>query len=124
MYRITKQFSFSASHRLDHLPEEHPCSQLHGHNYVVEVVLASRELNPDGFVRDYGELDPLKSFVDERLDHRHLEDVLPEGMVTSAENIARYLYDFAADRWPEVAAVRVSETPKTWAEYRPGPNGG
>ena len=21
--------------------------------------------------------------------------------------------------WPEVAAVRISETPKTWAEYRP-----
>jgi 6-pyruvoyltetrahydropterin/6-carboxytetrahydropterin synthase len=123
MYRITKQFSFSASHRLDHLPEEHPCSRLHGHNYVVEVVLESRELNSDGFVRDYGELDPLKRFVDERLDHRHLEDVLPEGMVTSAENIARYLYDFAAVRWPEVAAVRVSETPKTWAEYRPGPRG-
>lgn len=124
MYRITKQFSFSASHRLDHLPEEHPCSRLHGHNYVVEVVLESRELNPDGFVRDYGELDPLKSFIDEHLDHRHLENVLPEGRVTSAENIARYLYDFAVDRWPEVAAVRVSETPKTWAEYRPGPNGG
>jgi 6-pyruvoyltetrahydropterin/6-carboxytetrahydropterin synthase len=123
MYRITKQFSFSASHRLDHLPEEHPCSRLHGHNYVVEVVLESRELNSDGFVRDYGELDPLKRFVDERLDHRHLEDVLPEGMVTSAENIARYLYDFATVRWPEVAAVRVSETPKTWAEYRPGPRG-
>lgn len=123
MYRITKQFSFSASHRLAHLPQEHPCSRLHGHNYVVEVVLESRELNSEGFVRDYGELDPLKRFVDERLDHRHLEEVLPEGMVTSAENIARYLYDFAADRWPEVAAVRVSETPKTWAEYRPHPNG-
>lgn len=120
MYRITKQFAFSASHKLDHLPEEHPCARLHGHNYVVEVVLESRELNESGFVRDYGELAPLKSFIDERLDHRHLEDVLPEGMISSAENIARFLYDFAAARWPETAAVRVSETPKTWAEYRPG----
>ena len=119
MYRITKQFSFSASHRLDHLPEDHPCFRLHGHNYVVEVVLESRELNSDGFVRDYGELGPLKRFIEERLDHRHLEDELPQGMVSSAENIARFLHDFAAKHWPEVAAVRVSETPKTWAEYRP-----
>lgn len=119
MYRITKQFSFSASHILDHLPEDHPCARLHGHNYVVEVVLESSELNGDGFVRDYGELDPLKRFIDGSLDHRHLDDELPEGMVSSAENIARYLYDFAAARWPEVAAVRVSETPRTWAEYRP-----
>lgn len=119
MYRITKQFSFSASHRLDHLPQNHPCARLHGHNYVVEVVLESQDLNSDGFVRDYGELAPLKHFIEERLDHRHLEDELPEGMVSSAENIARFLHDFAASRWPEVAAVRVSETPKTWAEYRP-----
>lgn len=119
MYRITKQFSFSASHVLDALPEAHPCSQLHGHNYVVEVVLESAALDEYGFVRDYNELAPLKDFIDEKLDHRHLDDALPEGVASTAENIARYLYEFAAARWPEVAAVRVSETPKTWAEYRP-----
>lgn len=119
MYRITKQFSFSASHRLDHLPEDHPCFRLHGHNYVVEVVLESDGLDEDGFVRDYNELSPLEEYIDEKLDHRHLDDALPQGMISSAENIARHLYDFAASRWPEVAAVRVSETPKTWAEYRP-----
>lgn len=117
MYTITKQFTFSASHRLDQLPPDHKCYSLHGHNYVVEVVLQSAELNADGFVRDYGELEPLKGFIDEKLDHRHLNDVLPG--VTSAENIARWLYDFARGLWPEVVAVRVSETPETWAEYRP-----
>ncbi len=117
MYTISKQFSFSASHILDHLPEEHPCARLHGHNYVVEVVLESSELNADGFVKDYGDLEPLKSFIDEKLDHQHLNDVM-DGP-TSAENIARFLYEFARGLWPEVAAVRVSETPRTWAEYRP-----
>lgn len=28
-----------------------------------------------------------------------------------------------ADRLPELTAVRVSETPKTWATYRPRPTG-
>ena len=56
MYTITKQFSFSASHILDHLPDGHPCARLHGHNYVAELVLRSSELNGDGFVRDYNEL--------------------------------------------------------------------
>ena len=117
MFVISKQFHFSAAHKLDHLPESHPCSREHGHNYVVELVLASAELNEDGFVRDYGELAPFKSFVDEKLDHRNLNDVVPG--VTSAENVARWLYDFASSLWPEVVAVRVSETQKTWAEYRP-----
>ena len=117
MYSITKQFSFSASHVLDHLPDGHPCARLHGHNYAVELVLQSAQLGADGFVRDYGELAPFKTFIDDKLDHRHLNDVVPG--VTSAENIARWLYEFAHGLWPEVAAVRVSETPKTWAEYRP-----
>ncbi|MDW4548782.1 6-carboxytetrahydropterin synthase QueD [Defluviimonas sp. D31] len=118
MYRITKEFAFSASHQLKHLPGDHPCARLHGHNYVVEVELAAAELDANGFVRDYRELAPLKAHIDETLDHRHLNDVFGDDRVTS-EHIARVLYDWCKARWPEVSAVRVSETPKTWAEYRP-----
>lgn len=117
MYRISKEFHFSASHRLDHLPADHPCARLHGHNYIVVVELAAAELNADGFVRDYRALAPLKAYIDDRLDHRHLDDVL-DGPST-AENLARHLFEWCAARWPETAAVRISETPKTWAEYRP-----
>lgn len=55
MYRITKEFHFSASHQLIHLPAEHQCHRMHGHNYIVVVELAGAELNADGFVRDYHE---------------------------------------------------------------------
>ena len=118
MYRITKEFAFSASHQLVHMPADHQCARLHGHNYVVVVELAAAELNADGFVRDYHELAPLKAYIDGELDHRHLNDVLGDDMVT-AEKLAKHLYDWCAARWPEVTAVKVSETPKTWAEYRP-----
>lgn len=117
MYRISKEFHFSASHRLTHLPADHQCARLHGHNYVVEVELASATLNADGFVRDYHELAALKMHLDERFDHRHLNDVLD--LPPTAENLARHLYDWCRARWPEVSAVRISETPRTWAEYRP-----
>ena len=117
MYRISKEFHFSASHRLDHLPADHQCARLHGHNYVVVVELASDQLNSDGFVRDYHELSFLKAYIDEVFDHRHLNDVL--SVPSTAENMARHFYDWCKARWPETAAVRVSETPKTWAEYRP-----
>ena len=118
MYRIAKEFHFSASHQLKGLPDDHPCARLHGHNYVVVVELASERLDAHGFVRDYRALAPLKHHIDEHFDHRHLNDVLGDDMVT-AERLARHLYDWCAARWPETAAVRVSETPKTWAEYRP-----
>ena len=117
MYQISKEFHFSASHRLDHLPENHPCYRLHGHNYVVELVLRSDKLNSDDFVLDYGELEQFRQIIDDELDHRHLNDVLP--VTTSAECLAEWLFGRAKGFWPElVYAVRVSETPKTWAEFR------
>ena len=116
MYEISKQFLFSASHQLDGLPPEHQCARMHGHNYIVELVLQAEALNEYGFVVDYLALRPFKTFIDENLDHRHLNDLF--SFPTSAENLARYLYDWAKQKWPQVTAVRVSETPKTWAEYR------
>ncbi len=118
MYRISKEYHFSASHQLFGLAEDHPCARLHGHNYIIEVELQAEELNAHGFVRDYRELDALKIYIDETLDHRHLNEVLGDDCVT-AEHIAKHFFDWCKDRWPEVSAVRVRETPKSMAEYRP-----
>jgi 6-pyruvoyltetrahydropterin/6-carboxytetrahydropterin synthase len=118
MFRVTKEFTFSASHQLFGLSSDHPCARLHGHNYVVEIELSGEELNHNGFVRDYRELNAFKLYIDEDVDHRHLNDIFGNDFVT-AENMAKQFYDWCKVRWPEVTAVRVSETPKTWAEYRP-----
>ena len=115
MYTISKEFHFSASHQLVGLPAEHPCSRLHGHNYVVTVELKSETLNKVGFVKDYRELQEIKDFIDQKLDHRHLNDVFP--FPTSAEHLARSLYDLFKINYPLLFAVSVSETPKTWARY-------
>ncbi len=42
MYTIAKCFTFSASHIIGGLPAHHPCAQLHGHNYEVEVTCGRR----------------------------------------------------------------------------------
>jgi len=118
MYTISKQFTFSASHQLLNLCDSHPCYRLHGHNYIVEVELQASELNSTGFVRDYNDLSDLKHYIDNTLDHRHLNEVFGHDD-TTAENLAKFLFDWAKTKWPEVTAMRVSETPKTWAEYRP-----
>lgn len=125
-FTITKRFDFSASHVLHGLPDGHPCGRLHGHNYAVEVELSSDELTEAGFVVDYGELSAFRRYIDDELDHRHLNDVVPGQ--PSAELLAMWLHaqcvialahlDGAQTVW-RVVATRVSETPKTWAEYRP-----
>jgi len=121
MFTISKQFSFSASHVLSGLPDDHPCTRLHGHNYVVELVLTAEEVDQAGFVIDYRRLDAFKRFLDARLDHTHLNDLLV--VSPSAELLARFLSAWCiANLDPDIveclAAVRVSETPGTWAEHR------
>jgi 6-pyruvoyltetrahydropterin/6-carboxytetrahydropterin synthase len=122
MFTIAKRFSFSASHRLQHLPEDHPCHRLHGHNYEIEVILRGEKLDPFGMLYDYRRLDDFKRWVDDHLDHRDLNSFfLPEISVT-AEFLARHLFSIArmmlGDQGDLLWAIRVSETPKTWAEYR------
>lgn len=116
-FRITKEFHFSASHVLYGLPNDHPCGRLHGHNYRVEVELTATDLDPVGFVQDYGALKPISAFIDGVLDHRHLNEAITGN--PTAENLARVLFDAFRRQFPMLSAVRVSETPKTWAEYRP-----
>jgi len=116
MYTIQKDFHFSASHQLGGLPSDHQCARLHGHNYIVRVELSSGKLDLSGFILDYGDLRPLKAYIDSKMDHRHLNDVFD--FQTSAENMARHLFEWCAARWPETSAVSISETPKTWATYR------
>lgn len=119
MYRIAKTFSFSASHVIEGLPTGHPCGRVHGHNYVVTLELARPDLDGVGFVRDFGDLADVKSWLDARCDHRHLNDVLPLGVPTTCEAIARWIFDEWIEGLPELVAVRVSETARTWGEYRP-----
>lgn len=123
MFTITKQFAFSASHQLHGLPEGHPCGRLHGHNYIVEAVLAGMPDPATGFVEDYGDLAWFKTLLDDQLDHRHLNDhPWFQAHNPTAEHLAARLFRVLADRYGhKAAAVRVSETPKTWAEYRPRP---
>lgn len=116
MYTITKRFHFSASHQLTGLPEDHQCSRLHGHNYTVEVVLQAEQLDTPGFVVDYGELNAFKVMLDQSVDHRHLNEIY--SFNPTAENLAFEFYQTCKLCWPQVVAVRVSETPSTWAEYR------
>lgn len=125
MYRIEKEFHFSASHQLNNLPEDHQCARLHGHNYILKVRLVSETLDDVGFVLDYGELSFVKNWVD-HLDHRHLNDLFTCN--PTSENICKALYEQVEEYLEARArsrqdhraihvAVGLSETPKTWAWY-------
>lgn len=121
VWRIGKRFSFDASHRLAGLPEGHKCGRLHGHTYTVEVVLEGDSLTGPGFVTDFGDLTPFGRYLNDHLDHRHLNDVMSDVEPTS-ERLAWHLAQWLKNHLVEslggrLVVVRVSETPSSWAEY-------
>jgi len=117
MYKISKEFSFCASHNLEGLPKDHPCANIHGHNYVVIVSLEAAFVSELGMVLDYRKLSPIKEFIDLHLDHRHLNDVLDFN--PTAENLAKFIFKTFAKTFPQMGSVTVKETPKTAATYNP-----
>jgi len=117
MYRISKSFMISAAHQLNHLPEQHPCTRIHGHDYQITIFLESETLQkPVGFVKDYRELDAFKNWLNALFDHQFLNKRLPYGLNPSAENIAKFIFDSWKGKLP-LWGVEVKETPKTSALY-------
>lgn len=114
-YTISKDFTLSYSHRLEGLPVGHQCARHHGHNAVVRIVLASDDLDDTGFVVDYGELKPIKTWIDNELDHQHLNEIVPFN--PTAELLAAYLHQVVEKMGYPVVKVGWSETPLTWAWY-------
>jgi 6-pyruvoyltetrahydropterin/6-carboxytetrahydropterin synthase len=93
---------------------------LHGHSYRVEVVLTADELAEPGFVTDFGDLASFGRFLAEELDHRLLNEVVP--CEPTSELLAQYLAAwFVRNVEPDIpgrlVAVRVSETPSSWASF-------
>ncbi len=122
MYRLTVESEFSAAHHLRDYPGK--CSQLHGHNYRVEVTVEGEQLDKSGMLADFGALKQACAEVVDRLDHRYLNEVPPfETTNATCENICRHLYDELAARLQlegvRVAEVRVWESPGSSAAYRP-----
>ena len=111
MHVISKEYHFSASHILNGLREEHPCGRLHGHNYIIKVFLKG-EPDSVGFVQDYNDLNPIKEWIDNNLDHKHLNN-------PTVENMTTFIYNYFKKDFPKLYALSMSETPKTNCHYEP-----
>ncbi len=125
MYEVSIRKSFSAAHTLDIGGK---CENLHGHNFTVDVTVASKNLDSEGLVVDFRILKAWTDDVLEQLDHKFLND-LPvfQGINPSSENIARFIFDSLAERTDknnlQISKVTVWESNTSWATYRGNKSG-
>lgn len=68
MFTIKKKITFECSHRLCELSNS-PCNKLHGHSYKLWIELSARELDQNGMVIDFSNLQIFKDWINHNFDH-------------------------------------------------------
>jgi 6-pyruvoyltetrahydropterin/6-carboxytetrahydropterin synthase len=140
MIHVTRKVHFNAAHRLHNPAKSAEWNAMtyglcnhenwHGHNYVLEVTVAGMPDPDTGYVMDLGKL---RNILEERIlskcDHRNLNLDVPflMGIIPSSENLVIAFYheikdevERAAASGARVTSVKLFETDRNVAEYRPG----
>lgn len=138
MFKIAKEFSFDMAHLLD--GHDGKCQNLHGHTYKLQVEVCGA-LQPSGakrgMVMDYADL---KAIVQQQIllpmDHAFIYDLnsKKESKIarllmeldskvygipsrTTAEEMAKYMFDKLSAAGLAVSLIRLWETPTSYCEY-------
>lgn len=133
MIYVTRRATFNAAHRVfnPNLSDEEnskifgKCSNpnWHGHNYILEVVVAG-EINPEtGYLIDLKDLkEIINEYVVEKVDHKNLnlEVDFMKGIQPSAENITIQIWKQLEKKIPsgKLYSVKLYETENNYFEYR------
>lgn len=138
MYGLQTEAAFDSAHFLTDYYGK--CENLHGHRWRVTVNLAQPELQTEGTMRDmvldFGVFKKAVRAEADALDHTFLVEegsLKPETIAalesegfaltilpfrTTAENLAKYLFDRLTAQGLPVSEVEVDETPNNRAFYR------
>ena len=120
MFEIDIERDFAAAHYLRGYDGD--CSCLHGHNWVIQVVAKSEDLDDIGIAIDFKKLKRTLDILLDGLDHKCLND-LPAftEQNPTAEHLARYIFDEMSERVNKgilfIDRVRVCESPRSGATY-------
>ena len=134
MYSVTKRIEFCYGHRL--MDYDGVCRHPHGHNAVVEIHIDADRLDGRNMVADFGDIKRIvKGWIDRELDHKMIlrhDDPLVKPLEAlgepiykldsnpTVERIAKLIFDKAREQGLDILAVRVWETPTSFAAYTDG----
>ena len=127
---LTKIFHFNAAHQYGHddwSDEKNwevfgPDSKIHGHNYIIEVMVTG-EINPEtGFIVDLRHLKNIvETYVVDVLDHSQFEKEVDwfKDKQPSSENLVQFIWEQIQPRLmnAELYRIRLRETPTIFTDY-------
>lgn len=132
MMYLTRRFAFSSAHQLvspqlDPAANQcafGPCTNVHGHNYRLQVTVRGEVDPKTGFFCNVLEMaEIVERLVVKPADHHLLNEVpIFRGMITTMENLAARIWQVIepalAAKGMELVEVQVGETEEHWATLR------
>ncbi len=121
IYEIYVQDTFAAAHALKGYDGN--CSNMHGHNWVVEAYIQCTRLNKLGIGVDFMDVKGVLTDILSKLDHTTLNDVVEFGSINpTSENLSKFLYTELSRRLNTehitVSKVMVIESPGCGSSYQ------
>lgn len=115
--RLVKSFGFEAAHWLPTFPEGHKCRRMHGHSFMVEVVVEGEVEAAKGYLIDFADIRRVIDPVQKQLDHYCLNDI--EGLENpTSEVLAVWIWGKLKPGLPILAEVIVHETCTSRCHYK------
>ncbi|MBW2653980.1 MAG: 6-carboxytetrahydropterin synthase QueD [Deltaproteobacteria bacterium] len=121
IYEIYVKDHFAAAHALRGYDGN--CSNMHGHNWIIEVYIQCTKLNKLGIGVDFRDAKGVIKEVLSKFDHTTLNEVAEFGSINpTSENISRFLYTELSRRLNTehitVSKVMVFESPGCGSSYQ------
>ena len=114
---VCKTFSIEAARSLPHLPEGHPCKNVHGHSFKITLTVSGTIDRHTGFVIDFGDMDTVFNPIREQIDHAYLNDI--EGLENpSSENLCKWIWKKLFPVLPRLSQIEINETDSTSCIYK------
>jgi len=114
---LRKTFQFEAAHNLPLLPRGHKCHRLHGHSFMVDIVVTG-DVDPQlGWVMDYADIKAAFKPMWDQLDHNYLNEI-PGLENPTSEVVAVWIWNQLKPRLPLLTEIVVAETCTARCVYR------
>ena len=106
---IYKDFTFEAAHLLPNVPAGHKCARLHGHSFMVRVVVAGDIGQDSGWIMDFTDIKTAFKPIEQELDHYYLNDI--EGLENpTSEILAQWIWIRLKISLPLLSRIEIKET--------------
>lgn len=114
---LRKSFQIEAAHRLPKVPPGHKCGRMHGHSFVIEIVVEGPVDPVLGWVMDYADIKAAFRPLYDQLDHNLLND-LPGLENPTSESLAVWIWDRLKPSIPLLKEIVIAETCTSKCVYR------